>query len=96
MTEAFTLVLPFFAGIALGAIFFGGLWWTVRAGVTSAWPALWFLGSYLLRTTVTLAGFYFVSQSDWRKLLSCLLGFALARLLVTKFTNAPLSGRVTA
>jgi F1F0 ATPase subunit 2 len=30
------------AGLLLGAIFFGGLWWTVRKGVSSKRPALWF------------------------------------------------------
>jgi uncharacterized membrane protein YfbV (UPF0208 family) len=29
-------------GIFLGALFFGGLWWTVRRGLTVANPALWF------------------------------------------------------
>lgn len=29
------------AGVALGAIFFGGLLWTVRKVVSSPWPALW-------------------------------------------------------
>ena len=40
----------FVAGALLGAFFFGGLWWTVQKGVTSEQPALWFLGSLLLRT----------------------------------------------
>ena len=46
----------------LGAIFFGGLWWTVRKGVASRRPALWFLGSLLLRTSIALAGFYVVAR----------------------------------
>ena len=45
-------------------------------------PALWFFGSMLLRTSVTLAGFYFVGREDWQRWLLCLLGFVLARLLV--------------
>ena len=36
------LVSAWMAGCFLGAIFYGGLWWTVRRGVTSARPALWF------------------------------------------------------
>ena len=32
MNEALTLVLAWLAGGVLGAIFFGGLWWTVRKG----------------------------------------------------------------
>jgi F1F0 ATPase subunit 2 len=51
------------AGVLLGAIFFGGLWWTVRKGVSSKRPALCFFGSLLLRTSIALAGFYFVGRS---------------------------------
>ena len=61
MNETLTLVLAWVAGVVLGAIFFGGLWWTVRKGVSSQRPALWFLGSLLLRMSIALAGFYFVS-----------------------------------
>ena len=32
---------------------------------------------------MALAGFYFVSDGDWRRLLACLAGFAAARLAVT-------------
>jgi F1F0 ATPase subunit 2 len=45
MSEALMLGLAGVAGLLLGAIFFGGLWWTVRKGVASSRPALWFLGS---------------------------------------------------
>ena len=58
MNEPLMLVLAVVAGVLLGAIFFGGLWWTVRKGVSSTRPALWFLGSLLLRTGIVLAGFY--------------------------------------
>ena len=60
MNETLTLVLAWVAGVLLGAIFFGGLWWTVRKGVSSKQPALWFFGSLLLRMSIALAGFYFV------------------------------------
>ncbi len=83
MNETLTLVLAWVAGGLLGAIFFGGLWWTVRKGVLSKQPALWFFGSLLLRTSVALAGFYFVSGGHWERLLLCLLGFVIARLVVT-------------
>ena len=87
MNEILRLVLSGSAGVALGAIFFGGLWWTVRKGVTSKQPALWFSCSLLLRMSVTLAGFYLVAGSEWRRLLSCLLGFAMARLAVTRVSQ---------
>jgi F1F0 ATPase subunit 2 len=45
-----------------------------------------FLGSLLLRTSIALAGFYFVSGGHWERLLACLLGFVIARLIVTRLT----------
>ncbi|MEO8159155.1 MAG: ATP synthase subunit I [Betaproteobacteria bacterium] len=83
MHEALTLVLAGTAGAALGAVFFGGLWWTVRRAAASRRPALLFFGSLLLRMSVALTGFYFVSDGHWQRLLLCLLGFVMARLVVT-------------
>jgi F1F0 ATPase subunit 2 len=71
-------------GFALSAFFFVGLWWTVRRGVVSPRPAVLFLGSMLVRTLVVMAGFYFLSQGDWRNLVASLAGFVLARVLVTR------------
>jgi F1F0 ATPase subunit 2 len=82
MNETMTLALAWLAGGLLGVIFFGGLWWTVRKGVSSPRPALWFLGSLLLRMSVTLAGFYFVSGGQWKRLVACLVGFVVARSVV--------------
>jgi len=81
---AFSLV----AGVLLGVMFFGGLWWTVVRAISSKQPALWFLGSMLLRTGIALSGFYFVSGGDWKRLLASLLGFIIARLVVTRLTRA--------
>ena len=88
MNETLTLMLALVTGGLLGAIFFGGLWWTVRKGVSSKKPALWFFGSLLLRMSIALSGFYFVSGSHWERMLLCLLGFVLARLIVTRLTRA--------
>ena len=86
MSETMQLALALLAGMLLGAMFFGGLWWTVRKGLASPRPALWFIGSLLLRTGIALAGFYFVAGSDWKRLLACLLGFIVARLIVIRLT----------
>ena len=87
MNETLIGALAGAAGVGIGAIFFGGLWWTIRKGAASAQPALWFLGSLLLRMSVALAGFYFVSGGHWERLLLCLLGFVMARLAVTWLTR---------
>jgi F1F0 ATPase subunit 2 len=89
MNNVLFLALALVAGLLLGAIFFGGLWWTVRNGVSSKNPALWFLGSMLLRMGIVLAGFYIVGRGDWRRLVSCLLGFIIARFIVMRLTRPP-------
>jgi F1F0 ATPase subunit 2 len=83
MIDWLGLFLALAAGLVLGAMFFGGLWWTVRRAVSSASPALWFSGSLMLRLGLALAGFYLVGAHHWERLLLCLFGFVAARLAVT-------------
>jgi F1F0 ATPase subunit 2 len=89
MNETLTLALALGAGGGLGAMFFGGLWWTVQKGVTSKRPALWFFSSLLLRMGAALAGFYLVSGGHWKRLLACLCGFVIARFIVMRLTGPP-------
>jgi len=79
-TLILALFLAFLAGGLLGIAFFGGLWWTVRKGLASQHPAWWFFGSTVLRTGLAVAGFWFVSGGDWRRLPACLAGFIAARI----------------
>ena len=88
MNEILRLVPALVGGMLLGAMFFGGLWWTVQKGMSSTLPALWFFSSLLLRTSLTLAGFYVISDGHWETLLVCLLGFTMARrMTVTRLTR---------
>lgn len=87
MHEGAGLLTALAAGVLLGAFFFGGLLWTVRKCLSSRQPALWVLGSLLLRTGVVLAGFYYVSAGHWERMLLCLAGFFIARLLVIRLTG---------
>ena len=89
MNESVSLMDALIAGVLLGTMFFGGLWWTVRQGVSAKRPALWFLGSLLLRTGIVLAGFYFVAGGHWERLLLCLLGFVIGHFIVTRLTGPP-------
>jgi F1F0 ATPase subunit 2 len=72
------------AGLALGAIFFGGLWMTIRLTSSSAMFGLWLLGSFVLRMMIALAGIYFVFAGHWQRLIACLLGFVVARVIVAR------------
>jgi F1F0 ATPase subunit 2 len=86
MDNALTFALAPAAGLLLGVMFYGGLWWTVRKALTSTHPALWFLSSMLLRTILALVGFYLVSAGRWERLMMCLGGFIVARFIVTRVT----------
>jgi len=87
MNDPLALILSCAAGVALGAVFFGGLWWTIRKGVTSPRPATLFLTSAVVRMAIAMVGFYFVSGGQWQRLLACLVGFVAARLAVTWLTR---------
>lgn len=90
MTMNEVLVLAVVSGFFLGTLFFGGLWWTVRKGMSAKQPALLFLGSTVLRAVVTVAGFYVVSDGHWQQMLACLAGFTVARFVVMRFSGAPI------
>lgn len=94
MNEFLTLTPALAAGLLLGAIFFGGLHWTARKGISSKQPALWFFASLLLRVSIALTGFYFVGRGHWERLVVCLLGFVLARTGVTWLTRPSKNSQV--
>jgi len=87
MHETLRLVLALVTGALLGGIFFGGLWWTVQKVVSSRRSSLWLFASLLLRTAIVLAGFYVIAGGHWARLLVCLLGFIIARLIVMRLTR---------
>ena len=88
INEILNQVLALLLGVSLGAMFFGGLWWTVRRIVTSRQPALWVFGSLVFCTGITLTGFYFISRDHWERMPVCLLGFIIARMITTRLTRA--------
>jgi len=87
MINALNMILVFVTGLALGALFFGGLWLTVRKAVASTKPALLLLGSFVFRIILVLFGFYFIGAGNWQRLLMALLGFIIARFVVIHFTK---------
>ena len=90
MNETLMLLVASMTGLVLGAVFFGGLWWSVRQGASSKHPALWFLGSALVRMSLVLVGFYLIGREHWDRLLLCLFGFVITRFLVLRITRTPI------
>lgn len=88
MNELLHLITALAAGILLGGLFFGGLWWTVRRALVSKTPAIWFLTSMFLRTAIVLAGLYFVARGSWQRMAVCLLGFIIIRSIIVRQVGA--------
>lgn len=88
MSEAIVLTSSLIVGLLLGMLFFSGLWWTIRLATGSRQPAIWFMGSMMLRTCIALAGFYWVALGHWQRLIACVVGFFVGRLIVTWFTRS--------
>ncbi|MCM4168074.1 ATP synthase subunit I [Arenibacter sp. H213] len=87
MSEVLNLLPALLAGIILGVLFFGGLWYTVRIGLHSKRTTLIFIGSLIIRMAVVVIGFYYVGADSWQKMLACLGGFLIARILITRITK---------
>ena len=88
MNEISNLIWAFIVGLLLGILFFGGLWITVKKIINSKTPGLLMVGSFVLRITIVLAGFYFIGLGDWKKLVVCLIGFTVARFAVIYYTKS--------
>jgi F1F0 ATPase subunit 2 len=85
------LVWAGLSGLLAGILFYGGLWGTVQKGLTAKRPELLFLGSFLLRTGIVLVLFYYCTEGRLNRLLSCLAGFTLARVVVSLVVPKPKS-----
>ncbi len=87
MNETLSIIIIFIEGVALGTLFFGGLWLTVKRTVALKNPALLILGSFILRLAAVLTGFFFISSGNWRALLTALIGFIVARYIIIHLTS---------
>ena len=92
MNEIVYGILAFLTGLILGTVFFAGLWYTVKKAVNAKTPALWFIGSFILRMGIVLLGFYLVAQGHWSGLLISVLGFIIARFIVVHYTKSTIKG----
>ena len=83
MNELEGLLLSAATGGVLGEVFYGGLWLTVRKGLTAGRSSLWFAGSLALRHTVVLIGFFVILRGGWHAGVAGLFGFLAARIIVS-------------
>ncbi len=72
----------FIAGTALGAFFTIGLWWTVKRITGSGRPYMLTVTSFLVRTTIVLAGFFLILKLGTYYILTALAGFVVSRTVL--------------
>jgi len=87
------LIAALAAGMLLGVLVFGGLWWTLRRGLTSPNPALWFGASALVRLGVVLASFYYMALAGLPSVGMGLLGLLIVRFAATRSLRSVSKGR---
>jgi F1F0 ATPase subunit 2 len=92
MNAPLLYALDFLAGLFIGAIFYGGLWWTVGR-IHGKTAGLWLVSSFLVRSAIALAGFYAVTRASGYAAAACLAGFLVARVAVTYATRVPGAAR---
>ena len=61
-------------GVAIGALYFGRLWLTIRKLPRLSHPMLWLLAGTVARLALVLAAFLLVSEGQWTRLAACLAG----------------------
>lgn len=77
-------VFCFAGGLALGGVFFGGLWLTTLRVASARRPGLLLASSCLVRMIVAVLGFYVLLLQGPGCLLAGLFGFIVARLLLVR------------
>ena len=79
------IVAASFAGVVLGAFFYGGLWFTVTRLRTARHPAILALASFWIRSVAVLVGAVFFARRGWQLGLILIPGFAAGRFVVSFF-----------
>jgi F1F0 ATPase subunit 2 len=72
-------ILGLLAGLALGLVYFGGLWWTVRRVPTWRRPERALLASFVARALLALPAFAALALHGPVPLVAALVGFLVAR-----------------
>ncbi len=81
------LIGSLLAGVFAGGLFFGGLWWTVRRLAGARYPGLLMVVSALLRAAFVLGLFFLLGREHFERMLACLVGFVIGRILVFRYTR---------
>jgi F1F0 ATPase subunit 2 len=82
MNDVLALASSLLVGAGLGLFYYGGLWLTVQRLSTAQRPGLLALGSFWVRTVVTVAALYLIMDGHWQRLAAALVGFVIMRVIL--------------
>jgi len=84
MMNLLAMILRLLGGLALGILFYTGLWLTVRRLPLTHHPVALTLASFWIRTLVMILGLVWVMHGRWEYALFCLAGVLIARMAVSR------------
>lgn len=84
MPPVIRYLIIFATGMLLGAVYFSGLWYTLRRLPDVRHPGITLLRSYLLRVVVVMTGFGLVMNGRSDHLIAALGGFILTREILVR------------
>ncbi len=90
--QAWIILISLVAGLAMGAVFFGGLLLTTRRLARASHPAALVLVSFAVRAVVVGAGFAVLVRYGWLGPAAAMLGFLIVRLVLTRIALAQQQG----
>ncbi len=79
------------AGLALGGLYFGGLWWSVARLKKVERKKLFLFLSWVSRSVLLCAGLYGLAVYDAQALLSGAAGLLAARFAIVRFVKRKLA-----
>jgi F1F0 ATPase subunit 2 len=87
MIDAGTAALGLLAGLALGTVFFGGLWLTTRRLSHSRNVFALVLGSFAGRSVISLAGLFLVIRfAGFSGVIGALVGFVVMQVVFLRLS----------
>ncbi len=78
------MMLAMAVGLAMGAVYFGGLWLTLQRLPTSSSPGLLMAVSYIVRLGLILVSLYLVMDGRWERALAFMVGFTVVRIITSR------------
>ena len=81
----YQILLALLIGVAMGILYFGGLWLTVKNVFIKKKTVFLFALSFIIRLMVVFCGFYYAISFGWIPALLCLTGFFITRKILTVY-----------